>query len=219
MLVHQPWIGFASVLGRRRRGQQDEMDGWHHWLDGRESGWTPGVGDGQGGLACCDSWGCKVSDTTERLNWTELGAVYWNNFEVTFDHSFFTDSPGSFCQWFTFIVYTLCIRPFKNQGLDGLYFEKLPIPSSESNFPNGCSTQEENVTNHIRSLQCNKLHTGNQRAHMAYTCVHVCVRARVCVLVYTWPLLPWYKTVPKELAVLAVLIFTVNVQKLHLCIP
>ena len=41
-------------------------------LDGRESEWTPGVGDGQGGLACCDSWGRKESDTTEWLNWTEL---------------------------------------------------------------------------------------------------------------------------------------------------
>ena len=51
---------------------EDEMAGWHHWLDGRESQWTLGVGDGQGGLACCDSWGCKESDTTERLNWTEL---------------------------------------------------------------------------------------------------------------------------------------------------
>ena len=48
------------------------MAGWHHRLDGRESGWTPGVGDGQGGLACCDSWGRKESDMTERLNWTEL---------------------------------------------------------------------------------------------------------------------------------------------------
>ena len=48
------------------------MVGWHHWLDGRKSEWTPGVGDGQGGLACCDSWGRKESDTTERLNWTEL---------------------------------------------------------------------------------------------------------------------------------------------------
>ena len=47
-------------------------ESWHHWLDGRESEWTPGVGDGQGGLACCDSWGRKESDTTERLNWTEL---------------------------------------------------------------------------------------------------------------------------------------------------
>ena len=49
---------------------EDEMAGWHHWL----SEWTPGVGDGQGGLACCDSWGCKESDMTERLNWTELNA-------------------------------------------------------------------------------------------------------------------------------------------------
>jgi len=44
----------------------------NHWLNGCESEWTPGVGDGQGGLACCDSWGCKESDMTERLNWTEL---------------------------------------------------------------------------------------------------------------------------------------------------
>ena len=51
---------------------EDEMAGWHHWLDGRESEWTPGVGDGQGGLACCDSWGRKVSDMAEWLNWTEL---------------------------------------------------------------------------------------------------------------------------------------------------
>ena len=47
------------------------MAGWHHWLDGREFGWTPGVGDGQGGLVCCDSWGRKESDTTERLNRNE----------------------------------------------------------------------------------------------------------------------------------------------------
>ena len=43
------------------------MAGWHNRLDGRESERTPGVGDGQGGLECCDSWGRKVSDTTERL--------------------------------------------------------------------------------------------------------------------------------------------------------
>ena len=43
---------------------EDEMAGWYHWLNGRESGWTPGVGDGQGGVACCDSWGCKESGTT-----------------------------------------------------------------------------------------------------------------------------------------------------------
>ena len=49
-----------------------EMAGWHHRLDGRESEWTPGVGDPQGGLACFDSWGLKESDTTEQLSWTEL---------------------------------------------------------------------------------------------------------------------------------------------------
>ena len=59
--------------GQEEKGTtEDEMAGWHHWLDGRNSEWTPGVGDGQGGLACCDSWGRKESDTTERLNWTEL---------------------------------------------------------------------------------------------------------------------------------------------------
>ena len=57
---------------------EDEMAGWHHGLDERESDWTPGVGDGQGGLACCDSWGRKESDTTEWLNWTDRGN-YLNN--------------------------------------------------------------------------------------------------------------------------------------------
>ena len=50
---------------------EDEMAGWHHWLYGCELEWTPGVGDGQGDLVCCDSWGHKELDTTERLNWTE----------------------------------------------------------------------------------------------------------------------------------------------------
>ena len=50
---------------------EDEMVGWHHRLNGCGFGWTPGAGDGQGSLACCDSWGHKESDTTERLNWTE----------------------------------------------------------------------------------------------------------------------------------------------------
>ena len=54
-----------------KKTTEDEMAGWHHWFDGRESQWTPGVGEGQGGLACCDSWGCKESDTTEWLNWAD----------------------------------------------------------------------------------------------------------------------------------------------------
>ena len=50
---------------------EHEMAGWHHRLDAHEFGWTPGAGDGQGGLVFCDSWGRKESDTTEWLNWTE----------------------------------------------------------------------------------------------------------------------------------------------------
>ena len=58
--------------GQEEKGMtEDEMAGWHHWLNEHESEWTPGVGDGQGGLACCDSWGRKEPDTTEQLNWTE----------------------------------------------------------------------------------------------------------------------------------------------------
>ena len=59
--------------GQEEKGMtEDEMAGWHYWLDGCEFEWTLGVGDGQGGLACCDSWGRKESDMTEGLNWTEL---------------------------------------------------------------------------------------------------------------------------------------------------
>ena len=59
--------------GQEEKGTtEDEIAGWHHQLDGHEFGLTPGVGDGQGGLACCDSWSSKELDMTERLNLTEL---------------------------------------------------------------------------------------------------------------------------------------------------
>ena len=59
--------------GQKEKGTtEDEMVGWHHRLNGHGFGWTPGVGDGQGGLACCGSWGHKELDMTEWLNWTEL---------------------------------------------------------------------------------------------------------------------------------------------------
>ena len=69
----------GRVWGQEEKGTtEDEMAGWHHWLDGREFEWTLGVGDGQGGLACCDSWGCKELDTTEWLNWTdEIQLSFW----------------------------------------------------------------------------------------------------------------------------------------------
>ena len=59
--------------GQEEKGMtEDEMDGWHHPHNGHGFGWIPEVSDGQGGLACCDSWGRKESDATKWLNWTEL---------------------------------------------------------------------------------------------------------------------------------------------------
>ena len=63
----------GGFWGQEEKGTtEDEMAGWHHWLDGRESEWTPGAGAGQGGLVCCISLGRKESDTTKRLNWTDM---------------------------------------------------------------------------------------------------------------------------------------------------
>ena len=69
-LTHWKRLWCWEGLGAEGRGDDR---GWLDGItDGRESEWTPEVGDGQGGLVCCDSWGHKESDTTERLNWTEL---------------------------------------------------------------------------------------------------------------------------------------------------
>ena len=77
--------------GQEEKGTiQDEMAAWHHGLDGRQYEWTPGDGDGQGGLACCYSWGCKESDTTEQLNWTEL---------ISFSHENMGIFQNSSCSW------------------------------------------------------------------------------------------------------------------------
>ena len=67
--LKRPW----SWKDRRREVKgmtEDDMVGWHHQLDGHDFEQAPGVGDGQGSLACCSPWGCKELDTTERLNWT-----------------------------------------------------------------------------------------------------------------------------------------------------
>ena len=67
------YLDAGKDWGQEEKGMtEDEMAGWHHRLNGHGFGWTPGVGDGQGGLACCGSWSCKELDTTERLNWPEL---------------------------------------------------------------------------------------------------------------------------------------------------
>ena len=79
------WFEKTLMLGKiegRRRG-------WDCWMSSRLNeygfGWTSGVGDGQGGLACCASWGCQESDTTQRLNWTELRLVTWGWLERHID--------------------------------------------------------------------------------------------------------------------------------------
>ena len=64
--------------GQEEKGMtEDDLTGWHHWLNGYEFGWTQGVDDGQGGLACCNSWGHKELDMTERLNWAELRSIIY----------------------------------------------------------------------------------------------------------------------------------------------
>ena len=81
----ESWLIGKDSDARRDWGQEekgtteDEMAGWHHRLDRRESEWSPGDGDGQGGLACCNSWGRKESDTTEQLNWLTDWRLSWNS--------------------------------------------------------------------------------------------------------------------------------------------
>ena len=58
------------------RTTDDEVVGWYYRLNGHEFGYIPGVSDRQGGLVCCGSWGCKESDTTKQLNWTELNISF-----------------------------------------------------------------------------------------------------------------------------------------------
>ena len=71
----------GKIKGRRRRGRwEDEMVGWHHWLDGYEPEQALRVGDGQGSLVCCSPWCCKESDATEQLNWTEISHISPQNF-------------------------------------------------------------------------------------------------------------------------------------------
>ena len=87
-------MGKVSDAGKDCRQEEkgtteDEMVGWHHRLNGHGFGWTPGVDDGQGGLACCGSWGHKESDTTERLNWGwtwEKGHLFTSMFYLSPSH-------------------------------------------------------------------------------------------------------------------------------------
>ena len=91
---------------------EDEMVGWHHRFNGHGFRWTPGVGDGQGSLACCGSWSRKESDTTEQLNWTELNwsdcytYVFFFRFFSTIDYYKMLNIVLSTSQ--VFAVYLFC---------------------------------------------------------------------------------------------------------------
>ena len=80
--------------GQEEKGMtEDKMVGWHHWVNGHEFGWTPGVGDGQGSLECCSSWGLKESDMTEWLNWTD---VWFRNCYLTLIYVY-VENKYNFC--------------------------------------------------------------------------------------------------------------------------
>ena len=87
--------------GEEKEMTEDEMAGWHHRLDGHEFEWTLGVRDGQGGLACCDSWGCKELDMTKRLNWTEVRPVL-----IISSRNVFICSPDCHSRVIFFFFYT-----------------------------------------------------------------------------------------------------------------
>ena len=115
-------IGKDSDAGRDR-GQdkkgttEDEMAGWQHQLDGYEFGWTLGVGFGQGGLACCNSWGHKESETTERLNWTESHNL------IHFKYFFLIKVPSDiFTAKYSKFIYNLIISDFCSAFGSANYF-------------------------------------------------------------------------------------------------
>ena len=105
--------------GQEEKGTtEDEMAGWHQWLDGCESGWTPGVGDGQGGLACCDSWGRRVGhDWASELNCKlRGGCILPMVMQLSWMKSW-NQNPGFWAprsEFFLVILLSHTVWPFKN---------------------------------------------------------------------------------------------------------
>ena len=120
-------IGKDPDAGRDWRQEEkgtteDEMAGWHHRLNGHKFEWTPGVGDGQGGLVCCDSWGCKESDMTERLNWTELNRHTKDQKKRVTDNKYYSIN-ASRKQWlFSYYAKAVIVWDLKNFLAKGFYF-------------------------------------------------------------------------------------------------
>ena len=152
---------------------EDEMVGWHHWLNGHESEQPPGVGDGQESLLCCSPWGYKELDMAERLNWTELWRIetgilwsrkhldspslYWTNTQVFLSGSTFTctlplDSELIALLWQTFWI--LQSQP-DEKGLDThfLYFLGFFKEDTELMMKNLLNSIELNLS----EMECNTL--------------------------------------------------------------
>ena len=123
--------------GQEEKGTtEDEMAGWHHQLNGHEFGWTLGVADGQGGLACCNSWGRKESDMTEQLNWTDTYEYRYIILNYDFKNSAKMLQKQKFQNWkyrgFRIWVYPLFIicknvHSFKWASRVQAIFRNLPI--------------------------------------------------------------------------------------------
>ena len=112
----------GKIGGRRRRGRQRVMVGWRNQLNGHEFEWTPGVGDGQGGLAGCSPWGRKESDTTERLNWL----TDWTKIKQPSLNSGFSILALCLRGWTTSTLWSnLAHHPFCKQSFLGTQIEPV----------------------------------------------------------------------------------------------
>ena len=96
--------------GQEEKGMtEDEMFGWHHRLNGHGFGWTPGVGDGQGGLTCCSPWNCKELDTTEQLNWIVIISIhlFHNHLNQIIGQLWTCQTRNILIHWFDKIIYII----------------------------------------------------------------------------------------------------------------
>ena len=136
-------IGKDSDAGRDWRQEEkgttgDEMAGWHHRLNANEFGWTPGVGDGQGGLACCNSWGLKESDMTKQLNWNWTEVTVGKSLCSITDHNTWNQknyglNPGFYPSCFSFL-------PLGESFMDSSAFEAGIAVCGSSTCDGGCTS-------------------------------------------------------------------------------
>ena len=126
--LKRPWCW--EDWGQEKKGMtEDEMVGWHHWLNGHGFGWTLGVGDGQEGLVSCGSWSLKESDTTEQLNfslseWRQINIWIWQFFSVKEEKETLLQYVPIKCVLSTFLS-VLFKNTWKNLEENRLFFKNL----------------------------------------------------------------------------------------------